>query len=127
MQARKLDIQLDTAIRDLSHSEQQLKNVTLRKEDAEKKYQAAVLRQKQGAEEMVRLAAWRERYKKKERIAEQLSALLLHLDAALVARSGMEAATRSIETLRQEVVALNKQLAALQQANANKQQALKRR
>ena len=126
LQARKLDIQLDTAIRDLSHSEQQLKNVTLRKEDAEKKYQAAVLRQKQGAEEMVRLAAWRERYKKKERIAEQLSALLLHLDAALVARSGMEAATRSIETLRQEVVALNKQLAALQQANANKQQALKR-
>ena len=38
----------------------------------------------------------------------------------------MEAATRSIETLQQEVVALNKQLAALQQANANKQQALKR-
>ena len=126
LQARKLDIQLDTAIRDLSHSEQQLKNVTLRKEDAEKKYQAAVLRQKQGAEEMVRLAAWHERYKKKERIADQLSVLLLHLDAALVARSGMEAATRSIETLRQEVVALNKQLAALQQANANKQQALKR-
>ena len=126
LQARKLDIQLDTAIRDLSHSEQQLKNVTLRKEDAEKKYQAAVLRQKLGAEEMIRLAAWRERYKKKERIAEQLSALLLHLDAASVARSGMEAATRSIETLRQEVVALNKQLAALQQANANKQQALKR-
>ncbi len=126
LQARKLDIQLDTAIRDLSHSEQQLKNVTHRKEDAEKKYQAAVLRQKQGAEEMVRLAVWRERYKKKERIAEQLSALLLHLDAASVARSGMEAATRSIETLRQEVVSLNKQLAALQQANANKQQALKR-
>ena len=31
LQARKLDIQLDAAIRDLSHSEQQLKNVTLRK------------------------------------------------------------------------------------------------
>lgn len=126
LQARKLDIQLDTAIRDLSHSEQQLKNVMLRKEEAEKKYQAAVLRRRQGAEEIARLTAWRERYKKKERIAEQLSALLLHLDAASVTRSGMEAAVRSIETLRQEMAALNKQLSDLQQTSANKQQALKR-
>lgn len=125
LQARKLDIQLDAAIRDLSHSEQQLKNVTLRKGEAEKKYQAAILRQKLGMEEIARLTAWRERYKEKESIAEQLSALLLHLDAASVARSGVEAANRSIETLRQEVVALNKQLAGLQQTSANKQQALK--
>ena len=126
LQARKLDIQLDTAIRDLSHSEQQLKNVMLRKGEAEKKYQAAVLRRRQGAEEIARLTAWRERYKKKERIAEQLSALLLHLDAASATRSGMDAAVRSIETLRQEMAALNKQLSDLQQTSANKQQALKR-
>ena len=125
-QPRNLDIQLDTAIRDLSHSEQQLKNVMLRKEEAEKKYQAAVLRRRQGAEEIARLTAWRERYKKKERIAEQLSALLLHLDAASATRSGMDAAVRSIETLRQEMAALNKQLSDLQQTSANKQQALKR-
>lgn len=125
LQARKLDIQLDEAIRDLSHSEQQLKNVTLRKGEAEKKYQAAILRQKLGMEEIARLTAWRERYKEKESIAEQLSALLLHLDAASAARSGVEAANRSIEMLRQEVVALNKQLAGLQQTSANKQQALK--
>ena len=98
----------------------------LRKEEAEKKYQAAVLRRRQGAEEIARLTAWRERYKKKERIAEQLSALLLHLDAASATRSGMEAAVRSIETLRQEMAALNKQLSDLQQTSANKQQALKR-
>ena len=126
LQARKLDIQLDAAIRDLSHTEQQLKNVTLRKGEAEKKYQAAILRQKLGMEEIARLTAWRERYKEKESIAEQLSALLLHLDAASAARSGVEAANRSIETLRQEVVALNKQLSDLQQTSANKQQALKR-
>ena len=126
LQARKLDIQLDAAIRDLSHSEQQLKNVTLRKGEAEKKYQAAILRQKLGMEEIARLTAWRERYKKKERIAEQLSALLLHLDAASATRSGMEAAVRSIETLRQEMAALNKQLSDLQQTSVNKQQALKR-
>ena len=117
---------MDAAIRDLSHSEQQLKNVTLRKGEAEKKYQAAVLRRRQGAEEIARLTAWRERYKKKERIAEQLSALLLHLDAASATRSGMEAAVRSIETLRQEMAALNKQLSDLQQTSVNKQQALKR-
>ena len=76
-------------------------------------------------EEIARLTAWRERYKEKESIAEQLSALLLHLDAASAARSGVEAVNRSIETLRQEVVALNKQLASLQQTSANKQQALK--
>jgi len=103
-----------------------LKVVVLRKEEAEKKYQAAVLRRRQGAEEIARLTAWRERYKKKERIAEQLSALLLHLDAASATRSGMEAAVRSIETLRQEMAALNKQLSDLQQTSANKQQALKR-
>lgn len=125
LQARKLDVQLDTAVRDLSHSEQQLKNVTLRKGEAEKKYQAAVLRRKQGAEEIARLTTWRERYKKKESIAEQLSALLLHLDAASAARSGVEVANRSIETLRQEAVALNKQLAGLQQTSTSKQQALK--
>lgn len=125
LQARKLDIQLDAAIRDLSHSEQQLKNVTLRKGEAEKKYQAAIFRQKLGMEEIARLTAWRERYKEKESIAEQLSALLLHLDAASAARSGVEVANRSIETLRQEVVALNKQLAGLQQTSANKLQALK--
>ena len=78
---------MDAAIRDLSHSEQQLKNVTLRKGEAEKKYQAAILRQKLGMEEIARLTAWRERYKEKESIAEQLSALLLHLDAASAARS----------------------------------------
>lgn len=125
LQARKLDIQLDTAIRDLSNSEQQLKNVTLRKGEAEKKYQAAVLRRKQGAEEIDRLTAWRKRFKDKESIAEQLSALLLHLDAASAARSGVETANRSIETIRQEVAALNKKLAGLQQTSANKQQALK--
>ena len=127
LQARKLDIQLDAAIRDLSHSEQQLKECNAsegrgRKEISGCRPPAGDW----GVEEIARLTAWRERYKKKERIAEQLSALLLHLDAASATRSGMEAAVRSIETLRQEMAALNKQLSDLQQTSANKQQALKR-
>lgn len=125
LQARKLDIQLDTSARTLAQSEQQLKSVTLRKEEAEKKHRAALLRQQQGMEELARLTAWRERYKKKESIAEQLSALLLHLDAASAARSEVEAANRSIETLRKESATLNKRLAVLLQARTNKQNTLK--
>lgn len=123
--ARRLDVQLDTALRDLSRSEEQWKEVRLRKEEAAKKYQAALLRQKQGAEEKERLMAWRERYRKKEGIAEQLSALLLHLDAASAHRVGVETANRLIAALRRELAALDKQLSALQQQSAGKQQALK--
>lgn len=125
LKARKLDIQLDTSVRGLTQSEQQLKSVMLRKEEADKKYRDALLRQKQGMEELARLIAWRERYEKKESIAEQLSTLLLHLDAASAARSEVEAANRSIETLRKESATLNKRLAVLQQTRANKQQVLK--
>ena len=117
LQARKLDIQLDTALRDRSDSEQRLKDATARKKEAEDKYQAAVLRRKHGAEEIARLTAWRERFKDKESIAEQLSALLLHLDAAAAARLGMETASRSIDSIIKEVMELGKQLIGLQKAD----------
>lgn len=124
LQARKLDIQLDTALRDRSDSEQRLKDATARKKEAEDKYQAAVLRRKQGAEEIARLTAWRERFKDKESIAEQLSALLLHLDAAAAARLGMETASRSIDSIIKEVMELGKQLIGMQKTAMGKQQAL---
>ena len=124
-QARKLDIQLDTAVRDCSDSERRLKEAIARKKEAEDKYQAAVLRQKQGTEEIARLTAWRDRFKNKERIAEQLSALLLHIDAAAAARLAVEAANRSIAAVRKEAAESDKQLAGLQQTVMGKQQALK--
>lgn len=125
LQARKLDIQLDTALRDRSDSEQRLKDATARKKEAEDKYQAAVLRRKQGAEEIARLTAWRERFKDKESIAEQLSALLLHLDAAAAARLGVETGNRSIAAIQKDAVGLGKQLIGLQQTAVSKQQALR--
>lgn len=124
-QARKLDVQLDTAVRDLSVSERQLRSASERKKEAEEKYRAAVLRQKQGAEEIVRLKAWRERFREKESIAEQLSMLLLHLDAASAARTGAEAAGRSIVAIHKEKTELDKQLNDLQQMVTNKRQALR--
>ena len=124
LQARKLDIQLDTALRDRSDSERRLKDATARKKEAEDKYQAAVLRRKQGAEEIARLTAWRERFKDKESIAEQLSALLLHLDAAAAARLGMETASRSIDSIIKEVMELGKQLIGMQKTAMGKQRVL---
>lgn len=124
LQARKLDIQLDTALRDRSDSEQRLKDATARKKEAEDKYQAAVLRRKHGAEEIARLTAWRERFKDKESIAEQLSALLLHLDAAAAARLGVETASRSIDSIIKEVMELGKQLIGLQKTAMGKQRVL---
>ncbi len=124
LQARKLDIQLDTALRDRSDSEQRLKDATARKKEAEDKYQAAVLRRKHGAEEIARLTAWRERFKDKESIAEQLSALLLHLDAAAAARQGMETASRSIDSIIKEVMELGKQLIGMQKTAMGKQRVL---
>ncbi len=124
LQARKLDIQLDTALRDRSDSERRLKDTTARKKEAEDKYQAAVLRRKQGAEEIARLTAWRERFKDKESIAEQLSALLLHLDAAAAARLGMETASRSIDSIIKEVMELGKQLIGMQKTAMSKQRVL---
>ena len=62
LQARKLDIQLEAALRDLSASEQQLKQATSRKKEAENKYQEALQQQRKEAEEITRLSAWRVRY-----------------------------------------------------------------
>lgn len=123
-QARKLDVQLDAAARDLSRSEQQLKEAADRKKEADGNYQKALLRRKKGAEEIVRLTDWRERFKQKESIAQQLSTLLLHLDAASAARSGVDAATRSIAAIRKNMTALDKKLTTLKLTAANRQQVL---
>ncbi|MBQ8531075.1 MAG: AAA family ATPase [Parabacteroides sp.] len=125
LQARKLDIQLEAALRDLSTSEQQLKQATSRKKDAENKYQEALQQQRKEAEEITRLSAWRERYKKKETIAEQLSTLLLHLDMASDARSKMDGSNRLIVTLQKKREELKKHLSELQQTVVSKQLKIK--
>lgn len=116
LQARKLDIQLETAKRDLSLSEEQVRKVSENRQTAERNHQAALLRQQQNKTEIIRLTDWREKYKSKEDIAEQFSTLLLHLDAASVARNAMEKANNSVQSIGREKDTLRKELTGLQKS-----------
>lgn len=99
-QARRVDIQLDNAMKTVSDSELQMKRAVGSLKEADDKYQAAFKLWQQRNEEITHLAAWRERYRSKESIAEQLSALLLHIDAASVARESINKANRTILSIR---------------------------
>ena len=78
-QARGLDVRLDAAARSVADTETRLREALARKKEGEDKLKAAQTRQQQSTAEIARLSEWRERYRSKESIAEQLTALLLHL------------------------------------------------
>lgn len=109
-QARKVDVQLEAAIRSVSESETKRKDTDKRKKDTEDKLQTVHLRRERTLKEIADLRTWRERYRSKESIAEQLTALLLHLDAASAARQSMDRAQRRIASVRQ---AADRQVAEL--------------
>ena len=125
-QARTLDVQLQTAERDFKNSAQQLKKATSDKLDADKKYKNAELRLKNEQAEIAKLEAWREKYKAKSAIAEQITALQIHLDAASAARTIVEKANSSIKEIEKEIASLEKQLASLKKSNVAKQELLKK-
>ena len=52
---------------------------------------------------MGQAASWRERYRSKEGIAEQLSALLIHLDTCLTARRAVERSDKALLAIRQKI------------------------
>lgn len=120
-QARKLDVQLDTARRDLTLSDEQVRKAAASKQQAEGGHQAALQRLQQNQAVHASLTQWREKYKSKEQIAEQFSTLLLHLDAASAAREAMEKAIRQTDLLKQQIQALARQAADKQQALDRKQ------
>lgn len=124
-QARKIDVRLEHAVRDFTESEQQKDKAVGHRKEAESNYQAALLRRQQGAAEIARLAEWREKYKSKERIAGQLSALLLHIDAASVARALIEKSSRAVSGIRKEDGELSRELMSLQKTLDKKQAALR--
>lgn len=113
-QARKLDTQLDTATRALSDSEIQYKNALTRKKETEDKCKVAAARLQQGMAEIGRLSEWRERYRSKESIAEQLTALLLHLDTASAARKALEMSDRTIASIKQASAKLATKITSIQ-------------
>lgn len=119
-QARRVDIQLDNAMKTVSDSELQMKRAAGSLKEADDKYQAAFKLWQQRNEEITHLAAWRERYRSKESIAEQLSALLLHIDAASVARESINKANRTILSIRSADDKQALKLKTLQQAVESK-------
>lgn len=102
LQARKLDVQLEAESAMLRETESKWKESLRRKEEGEEKLQKAVQRRKQGEEEIGTLQNWREKYRSKERISEQLPTLLLYLDAASEARLNIDRAERSIASVRKQ-------------------------
>lgn len=119
-QARKLDIQLDAATQIVSDSDRQYKNALVRKKEGEDKWKVAVSRQQRGTTEIKQLTDWRERYRSKESIAEQFSALLIHLDAASAARLTVEKADRAIAAARQAFEQLATRIAVMEQTAEKK-------
>lgn len=124
VQARRLDVQVENATATLADAEKQMNAALARRKEAENNYQAALVRQQQGMAEITRLAEWRERYRSKERIAEQLSALLLHIDAASSARSQIEKSGEIIAGIKKSDGLLAQKLVALQQTLTKKQEHL---
>ena len=125
-QARRLDVRLDEAIRSVKDTETRLRDALQRKKEGEDKLKAARTRQEHSMAEINRLTDWRKRYERKESIAEQLSALLLHLDTASGARQTIEKSTKTIESIKQTASRLVVQLETVQKTAGNKQVALRK-
>lgn len=124
--ARGLDVRLDAAARSVADTETRLREALARKKEGEDKLKAAQTRQQQSTAEIARLSEWRERYRSKESIAEQLTALLLHLDAASAARQAIEKAGKTIATTKQTAERLVARLATIRQAAETKRAQLQK-
>lgn len=107
--ARKLDVQIESAARVVSESAVQQRESEIRKKENEIRLRRLEERWKKGEEEKAQLRAWRQKYQSKQRIAEQLSALLVHLDAAWSARQATEKADQALAGFRRqaETIAAN--------------------
>lgn len=122
--ARQLDVRLEAAdreCREAASAEQQAREQWQAGE--EKLLQLREVRQK-GEAEIVRLRTWREKYKEKEAVADRQEALLLHLDAAAVARAGMEKAEKECQGIRQQAEGLKQEIGRIAQVYAGRQAAL---
>lgn len=125
-QARGLDVRLDEAARSVVDTETRLRDALARKKEGEDKLNAARTRQQQSTAEITRLSEWRERYRSKESIAEQLTALLLHLDTASAARQTMEKAGKTIAAASQTADRLVAQLNTIQHTAETKRALLQK-
>ncbi len=102
LNARKLDVQLENAIKVLNDANHQLKDAQSQKKEAVDNYN--VVRKEMGDVEniIVQLSKWIETYKHKENIAVQNVALLIHIDTASDAHNQICESQKRIESLQEE-------------------------
>lgn len=124
-QARKLDVQIESAVRVASESAVQQRQAEARKKENEARLRRLEERWKQGEKEKVQLTTWREKYRSKQRIAEQLSALLVHLDAAWSARRAIEKADQALAGFRREEAIIAANLAKARQSIETSRKAIR--
>lgn len=123
--ARQLDVRVDGAARVSAEAALAEKQAFDQRQAGEKKWiQLCEIRQK-GEAEIARLKAWREKYKEKEVVADRLEALLLHLDAASVARTAMEKAGKELAGVRQQSEQWKQEIGRLQQLRATQEATLR--
>lgn len=123
--ARQLDVRLEGAARESAEAATAEKKAFDHWQEGEKKWtQLREIRQK-GEREIARLKAWREKYKEKEAVADRLEALLLHLDAASVARTAMEKAEKELTEVRRQSEQLKQEAGRLRQLKAAGETALR--
>lgn len=121
-QARKLDVQLESALKARSEADERMKDFSRRKQEAEEKLRKVEERQKKASEEWDKLTSWRERYRSKEGIAEQLSALLIHLDTCLTGSPGSRAVGQGLASYPTENSAVGGSEAILAAGNGGTRQ-----
>lgn len=122
-QARKLDVQVEAAIRMVEESRKQLAEASRQRKEREDKLNDFQLRLKKGEAEVRQLKDWFEANRSRENAAVQLSSLLLHLDAAMAARQVRQKLNEEIQAARQAIAGITTQVAAIDQQVGKKKEA----
>jgi len=126
VQAGKLDVQIESVKGIVADVEKNWKAIVQEKQETEKRFRQLAERQEQGLTKVLQLKEWFEKYRSKETFAEQLSVLLLHLDAAYTVRETLNVSEKKLSTLKQQIEGIDKQIRSSQQLIQQKQQNLKR-
>ncbi|MCD7977146.1 MAG: AAA family ATPase [Tannerellaceae bacterium] len=126
VQAGKLDVQIESVKGIVADVEKNWKAIVQEKQETEKRFRQLAERQEQGLTKVLQLKEWFEKYRSKETFAEQLSVLLLHLDAAYTVRETLNVSEKKLSTLKQQIEGIDKQIRSSQQLIQQKQQNPKR-
>lgn len=102
-EARKLDIQLENDRKSLREADDSFKKAKDEQIKNETKIKQLVDKRQTTEKEISRLMGWLETYRSKEKIAEQLSVLLIHLDHAVEALKIKEKAENNRQKLKSQI------------------------